>query len=632
MRPLSLCAAALALVSLPGQAQAGPTWLVSPPTVEGESASLTLFVGGISEEGATLKASSIDVEIDGAPAPAPKVMEPFFDLAQRAAEADPAWKSPLAVGLVYLWIKEIPAGVSDSILEGVQGFFKRLPARTSAYATLYGRKRQPIPKLKASEIGGQLHDLGYLGGDRPNLGDAIAVDLKNLSADESLFKLLLVVTDGRDFTDPAGEGPADFAAVASQLGTADVRLLLVSFPSPEADAEQSAKNLNDLASHGVFYRAVEQPLELQSTLESLGQSVADLRRVQIDLPWAWRTFGGSHKVRIYVTTDGKRRVVELGKIALSADVGRLVWLGALGLVVVMLPIGVLLFLRFRARRPSEADEDPIVSATHALIRRGMSAQRALAELTRGFPESIADLARVDESVFSDPHYPLLQTRAGRRRFEEIRALLTQRDNEESPLLDSLFAALAEAITAQMPARKAAESIAARLPEDQWGALSRLGLEDLARALGQAGKRFPVLGLPRSRGAVLDIQEALRAQTGSSLAVAWLVRAAGPGRRGETLGLRTGRAVVGRGAACDLVLSGDAQVAEQQAAISDTHGEFAIEPLGGTIKIEDVRIEARHPLGDGDTVEIGQGRYVFKCVTTGNLGKSAVGLKRVHRRA
>ena len=632
MRTLCLCAAALALVSLPGPAQAGPAWLLSPPTVDGESAGLTLFVGGISEEGTTLKVSSIDVEIDGAPAPAPKVMEAFFDLAQRASEADPAWKSPLAVGLVYLWIKETPPGISDSILEGAQGFFNRLPARTSAYATLYGRKRQPIPKLKASEIGGQLHDLGYLGGDRPNLGDAIAVDLKNLSADESLFKLLLVVTDGRDFADPAGEGPADFAAMASELGKAGVRLLLVSFPSPEADAERSAKNLSDLAGQGVFCRAVEQPMELKTTLESLGQAVADLRRVQIDLPWAWRTFGGSHKLRTYLTTDGKRRVVELGKIALPADTGRLVWMGAAVLAIALLAIGVLLFLRLRAGRQSETDEDPIILATHALIRRGMSAQRALAELTRGFPEHISDLARVDESIYSDPRYPLLQTRAGRRRFDEIRALLTQRDSEGSPLHDSLFAALAEAVTAQTPARKAAESIAARLPDDQWGALSRLGLEDLARALRHASARFPVLGLPRSRGAVLDIQDALRAQTGSSLAMAWLVRAGGPGRRGETLRLRSSRAVVGRGAACDLVLGGDANVAEQHAAISDTRGEFAIEPLGGPIRIEDVRIEKRHPLGDGDTVEIGQSRYVFKCVTTGNLGKSTGGLKRMHRRA
>ena len=632
MRPLSLWAAVLALVTVPGPAQAGPTCLVSPPTVDSDSAGLTFLVGGISEDGATLKASSIDVEVDGAPAPAPKVLESFFDLAQSAAEADPAWKSPLAVGLVYLWIKETPAGISDSILEGVQGFFKRLPARTSAYATLYGRKRQPVPKLKASEIGGYLHDLGYLGGDRPSLGDAIAVDLKNLSADESLFKLVLVVTDGRDFADPAGEGPADFAAVANELGKAGVRLLLVSFPSPEADAEQSAKNLGDLAGPGTFYRAVEQPMELQSTLESLGQAVADLRRVQIEIPWAWRTFGGSHKVRIYLTTDGKRRVVELGRITLPAQTGRLVWLGALGLAIAMLPIGLLFLLRLRGRRASQADKDPIISAVHALIKRGMSPQRALAELTRGFPESIAGLASLDESIFSDPRYPLLQTGAGRRRFEEIRALLTQRDGEESPLHDDLFAALAEAITAETPARKAAESIAARLPDDQWGALSRLGLEELARALRQAGKRFPVLALPRSRGAVLDIQDALRAQTGFSLAVAWLVRAAGPGRRGETLSLRTGRAVVGRGTGCDLVLGGDPQVAEQHAAISDTRGEFAIEPLGGPIKIEDARIEARQPVGDGDTIEVGQSRYVFKCVTTGNLGKSTGGVKRMNRRA
>jgi hypothetical protein len=632
MRRFRLCAGVAVLFALPGLAQAGPTCVVSPPTIDGDSASLTLLVGAVSEDGATLKASSIDVEIDGEPAAAPKLLESFFDLAQRSAEADSAWKSPLAVGLVYLWIKETPTGISDAILEGVQGFFKRLPARTSAYATLYGRKRQPIPKLKASDIGGQLHDLGYLGGDRPNLGDAIAIDLKNLLADESPFKLLLVVTDGRDFTDPTGQGPADFVAVGSALAKADVRLLLVSFPAPEADAEQSAKNLSDLSGPGAFHRSVEQPVELQTTLESLGQAVADLRRVQIEVPWAWRTFGGSHKVRIYLTTDGKRRTVELGKITLPAQTGWLVWLGVSVLAVALLSIGLLLILRLRASRQFEADEDPIIPAAHALIRRGMSPQRALVELTRSFPESIAGLASVDESIFSDPRYPFLKTRAGRRRFEEIQALLTQGDGDESPLHDDLFAALADAVTAQTPPRKAAESIAARLPDDQWGALLRLGLEDLARALRQAGKRFPVLGLPRSRGAVLAIQDALRARTGSSLAVGWLVRAAGPGKRGETLALRASRAVLGRGVGCDLVLGGDAQVGEQHAAISDTRGEFAIEPLGGPIKVEAASIQARHSLGDGDTIEIGESRYVFKCVTTGNLGKSSPGLKRGGRRA
>ena len=57
----------------------------------------------------------------------------------------PDLEIPLAVGLVYLWIKEVPTAVSDAVLQGVTGFLQRLPARTSAYATLYGRKRQPIP-------------------------------------------------------------------------------------------------------------------------------------------------------------------------------------------------------------------------------------------------------------------------------------------------------------------------------------------------------------------------------------------------------------------------------------------------------------------------------------------------------
>jgi len=384
----------------------------------------------------------------------------------------------------------------------VQGFFKRLPARTSAYATLYGRKRQPVPKLKASEIGGYLHDLGYLGGDRPSLGDAIAVDLKNLSADESLFKLVLVVTDGRDFADPAGEGPADFAAVANELGKAGVRLLLVSFPSPEADAEQSAKNLGDLAGPGAFYRAVEQPMELQSTLESLGQAVADLRRVQIEIPWAWRTFGGSHKVRIYLTTDGKRRVVELGRITLPAQTGRLGLARCLGACNrdasdrVAVPPASSRPARFPSGQRPDHFRCGMLSSNGACRRSGLwrNLRAAFPKASPAWPAWTSRSSRI-------PAIPCLQTGAGRRRFEEIRALLTQRDGEESPLHDDLFAALAEAITAETPARKAAESIAARLPDDQWGALSRLGLEELARALRQAGKRFPVLALPRSRGAV-----------------------------------------------------------------------------------------------------------------------------------
>jgi hypothetical protein len=52
------------------------------------------------------------------------------------------------------------------------------------------------------------------------------------------------------------------------------------------------------------------------------------------------------------------------------------------------------------------------------------------------------------------------------------------------------------------------------------------------------------------------------------------------------------------------------VAEQRAAIDESRGEFAIEPLQGRVKIEDMAAPSRQPIGDGDTIEIGESRFVF----------------------
>ena len=67
------------------------------------------------------------------------------------------------------------------------------------------------------------------------------------------IQLLLVVADGRVFTDATGEGPADFSALSSEIARAGVRLFLLSFPAPDADVEQSARNLADLASSVSFH-------------------------------------------------------------------------------------------------------------------------------------------------------------------------------------------------------------------------------------------------------------------------------------------------------------------------------------------------------------------------------------------
>ena len=632
-RGRGLLTAILLFAGLASAAQAAPVFIASPPVVDRAAGEMELLVGGISEDGTTLKPSAIEVEIDGEAGPAPRAMEVFSEYAQTAAEASQTWKSPLAVGLVYLWVKEVPAGTADAILEGVSGFFRRIPARTNVYATLYGRKRQPIPRLKAAEIGGQLHDLGFLPGDRPNLADAIRVDLKALFGDESPFKVLLVVTDGRDATDSSGDSSADFSAVADEVEKAGVKLMVVSFPPSEADAEQSTKNLVDLASSGAVRRATEQPLEVQTALESLGQSIADMRRVRLEIPWGWRNLGGTHKLRLNLTTDGKRRAIEIGKVTVSAGVTWL--LLPLGILIGFLAIaaGVVVFLRKRGRQgQAEAGDDEdqaVVAAAHALIQRGLSAPRALVELTRSYPNDVSSLAELDPSVFADERYPLFKTKAGRRRFEELQALLTHKANDDSLLGNDLAEILSQSISGQAAPDQVASSIAARVPEDQWGAFSRMGLDELARALRASGGSFPVLASPRARGVALEIQAALRNESlnsaKNSMTVGWLVRAAGQGKRGETLRLPSGRAVLGRGPGCEVRMDGDTQIAQQHAAISERRGAFTIEPMQGTIRVETKPVSGRAPLGDGDTIEIGQSRYVFKCVSSGNVGQSRFGI-------
>ena len=216
-------------------------------------------MGGISEEGATLKPSSVEAELDGAPRLRPSRGRPS-SISPRprprpTRRGNPLWR----LGWSICGSRKSPPPAPTRFLQGVTGFLQRLPARTSAYATLYGRKRQAIPKLKASDLGATLHDLAFLGGDRPNLAAAIRIDLKNLLSDESPCKLLLVVTDGRDFTDATGEGPADFSALSSEIAKAGVRLFVLSFPAPDADAEASARSLADLAGGGAFHRPPSNP-------------------------------------------------------------------------------------------------------------------------------------------------------------------------------------------------------------------------------------------------------------------------------------------------------------------------------------------------------------------------------------
>ena len=517
------------------------------------------------------------------------------------------------MGLVYLWIEHLPPGV----LDGVQAFFQRVPSRTVVYPTIYGRMRQGRARLAAADVS-RLGDVPYIEGYRPNLIEAVRLDLGDLAADPAALRILLVVTDGRDFADK-GEGPGDFAALGREIRKAGVTPLVVAFPAPDADRAQAATNLGELhdAAGGVL-RLLEQPQDLENSLESLGQGMADLLRVRVATPWSWHMFGGSHHVSVRLNVGGGQRLnADMGSVSVGPGKLRSVVLGIAGLLVVI--AGVAIFAMRRQRGVAASDDDAVLTAAHDLIRRGASPRRAVEELTRNYPEGVGSLAEIDPELFSDPRFPYLRTRPGRLRMQEIRDLLAKKSVDNPLLDDSLAAVLAEAVGNRLPPEQAAAMVAARVGADACTAFTSLGLEHLVEALRAAADAHPTLGTPRARGVVVAIQDTLRTRGGAlGIVVSWLVRAGGTGRRGETLRIGDGRTLIGLSASCAIRLSLDATVAAEHAEISLDAGEFAIAPLGGPVTVEGTAVTGRRVLTDGETIGIGDGLFIFKSASAGNL--------------
>ena len=61
------------------------------------------------------------------------------------------------------------------------------------------------------------------------------------------------------------------------------------------------------------------------------------------------------------------------------------------------------------------------------------------------------------------------------------------------------------------------------------------------------------------------------------------------------------------------------------SLSERRGAFYIELIQGLLKVETKSVSGRAPLGDGDTIEMGESRFVFKCVTSGHVGQSHSGV-------
>ena len=617
----------LALAGSAATASAGPTLINSRPVSDPATHDLTFFAGGVSENGRSLKAEAFEVLLDGAQAELAVAPVALSDFAATSAESNAAWRPPLAIGVTYLWVDGVPAG----LLEGLHSFFQRVPSRTSVYPTIYGRLRQGRARLSAADIG-RLDELPYLDAYRPNVLEAVSLDVPDLAADEAPLKVLLLVTDGRDFADPKGEGPGDFAALGRRLRAAGITPLVVGFPPRDpSDASQASANLRDLRdAAGGFLRVLEQPDDLENTLESLGQALADLKRVQVATPLGWRFLGGSHRVTVRMSADGQRLSAEVGTVSAAAGLSAIL-IVVLAAAAAGLVAAFVVLLR-RRRGPArvdddddeeEVDEEAIVGAAHDLIRRGVSPQRAVEELSRGRGSAVRVLVDLDPEILNDPRFPYFRTRPGRLRVKEIQDILSKKASARPALGATLAGMLAQAISDGTASDVAAETLAARVPSDEATAFASMKLDELAQAMREAARAQPsnaILATPRARGAAVSIQDALRAEGGAArgIAVAWLVRAAGPGRRGETLRLPGSRLVIGSGARCAVCVQGDPTVADEHAEIVSSGGEFVVAPLGGALSIEGKPLRGRHTLSDGEALEIGAGVYVFKSARSGNL--------------
>jgi hypothetical protein len=619
-RVISGAGALLGALLAQGTALAGPTVFSTRPLV-GQTGQVEILAGGIDERGRSLSRSGLEIDVDGRPA-SPLSVQSLSDWATASSEASPSWRPPLAVGLVYLWVD----GVPSAVLDGIHAFFQRLPSRTVVYPTIYGRLRQGRARLIAGDIS-RLDEVPYLDGYRPNMIDAVRMNLVDLANDPASLKILLLVTDGKDFADPKGQGPGDFAALGAELRHAGVALLVTRF-RPEADAEQATANLRDLSeAAGGFLDARDQAEELENTLESLGQGVADLQRLELPVPWTWRLFPGEHRITAHLTTPaGERLSAELGTVRIGAGPFMAVAGGAIGLGVFSFFVW---WLGGRGRRKrtdpdSDVSVEAVLATAHNLIRRGASAERAAEQLVREYPEAGRLLEEVDEELLLDRRFPYLRTRPGRKRLQEIRAILDKRQQRVSPALPPLLAqVLAEAASAGISTETAAERLSALTTSEERAAFVALDLERLAEALKLSAQKHTALGTPRARGVAVAIQDALRAEEArkSDVSVGWLVRTGGPGRRGETLRLGGERTILGSGAGCEIQLVGDPAVASAHAAISLEGGEYSVEPVGGSVRLEGETVSGRKPLVDGETLEIGSGFFVFKAASLLSLNSA-----------
>ena len=170
-------------------------------------------------------------------------------------------------------------------------------------------------------------------------------------------------------------------------------------------------------------------------------------------------FGGSHRLSVHLTSSGGER--------LTADLGAVSAPGSDGLRSVGIAARcsgrprLIAGRRHLCSRPAgglgrspclRRVIDTAVAAAHDLIRRGASPSRAVSEeLDAPFSRRERGLlAEMDDAMLTDPRFPYLRTRPGRKRMMEIREIVHHRKTDDHPVLaPALVRILAEAASGQL---------------------------------------------------------------------------------------------------------------------------------------------------------------------------------------
>jgi alkylhydroperoxidase/carboxymuconolactone decarboxylase family protein YurZ len=600
----------------PASARAAGLW-AGAPELDRDTGQLSLFALGTGDDGAPTPLATPAALVGARALGAPSGREKLGDFA-----ADhPKWLPPVAIGAVYLWAKGSP----PAVVEGLEAFFKHLPARTPVHPTLYGQGyRKVITKVTAARAaGGDLADYAPLPGDQMKLLDALRFNARKLAEIRAPLRLLLVVTDGRD----AGADRGAFGALGEEMRKLGLLVQVVSFPAP-VDAAENAANVRALVSGAAARHLVaERPADLPALVESLSEAVTGVERLRWEVPLGARLLGGEQQVRLSALVGGA---------ALEATAGTVVVPGRGALIFGLLAAALLAggggaaFLLLRRqkggggmRRPgvgapaprgaaegeaasAEEVDDPLHLLLEASLRLGLKPDRILVEILARHPERLGEVVALEPDDLPEG-CRAARSLAGAPRLTELKALASrvaagQLDEE---LLRTVAAA---AQTGAAPA-EAARLLKTRASVDRWGAFMLLPPARLAAAAAQ---------VPRSPAGVdgatylAEVQRLLPAPAGAPVVVVWLVRVAGPGARGETLVVDRPACSLG-GADADLVLGDEAALGDARGEVRTTAGQVVLEEVDGEVEVDGRIVTAPTPLTDGALLRIGRCSFVVRLV-------------------